>query len=88
MLPPSLREKGVKSSSASTSAVMAGKLKEKLESVGLALLCLALNTPNPMESWSERWRERGREGEKVGQLLTYMQRCILSAVNSVAGLLM
>ena len=30
-----------------------GKLKEKLESLGLALLCLALAAGNPMDTWSK-----------------------------------
>ena len=33
-------------------AGMEGKTKEKLESMGLALLCLALRTDNPMHSYS------------------------------------
>ena len=35
-------------------AIMEGKLKEKLESLGLALLCLALKTGNPIGNWGER----------------------------------
>lgn len=44
------------------SAVMEGKLKEKLESVGLALLCLAIDGGNPMDSWGkgERWKDEWR----------------------------
>ena len=30
---------------------MEGKVKEKLESVGLALFCLSLKYHNPMDSW-------------------------------------
>ncbi len=34
-------------------AVMEGKLKQNLESVGLALLCLAMGRGNPMASWGK-----------------------------------
>ncbi|UJR34100.1 hypothetical protein I4U23_021510 [Adineta vaga] len=36
----------------STSAVMEGKLKEKLESIGLAFLCLSTDYLSPFEHWS------------------------------------
>lgn len=37
----------------STMAGMEGKTKEKLESMGLALLCLAFRAHNPMHSYSK-----------------------------------
>ena len=39
------------SSESSVLAGMEGKTKEKLESMGLALLCLAFRTDNPMHSY-------------------------------------
>ena len=44
---------GGKSSSgpANIRAVAVGKIKEKLENVGLALLSLSLMSSNPMDTW-------------------------------------
>lgn len=39
------------SSAGSTAAAMEGKLKEKLESIGLALLCLSTGHLAPFEHW-------------------------------------
>jgi hypothetical protein len=39
------------SSQGSTSAAMEGKLKEKLESMGLAFLCLSTGYLSPFEHW-------------------------------------
>ena len=39
------------SSQGSTSAAMEGKLKEKLESMGLAFLCLSTGHLSPFDHW-------------------------------------
>ncbi|XP_052061941.1 uncharacterized protein LOC127702005 [Mytilus californianus] len=47
-----LRKNDALISKADTAAVMEGKLKEKLESMGIAFLCLAEASPIPITSWS------------------------------------
>lgn len=42
-----------KSSPVAIRAVAVGKIKEKLENLGLALLSLALVYSNPMSTWGE-----------------------------------
>ncbi len=42
-----------KSSPVAIRAVAVGKIKEKLENVGLALLSLALMHSNPMSTWGK-----------------------------------
>lgn len=42
-----------KSSPVAIRAVAVGKIKEKLENLGLALLSLALMYNNPMSTWGE-----------------------------------
>ena len=57
---------------------MAGKLKEKLESVGLAFLCLALGTQNPVESWG---KGEGRTSMRGDLKAVYMYIHIYIYVN-------
>ncbi len=53
-------------------AVMEGKLKEKLESVGLALLSLAMGKGNPMDSWGEGGSRGRRKGRRYKDNLLFL----------------
>ncbi len=51
---------------------MEGKLKEILESVGLAILCLAMGKENPMDSWGEGGSRGRRQGRRYKDNLLFL----------------